>query len=185
MGDAVSEWDDDFDNDGQGQQQATKGGGMRAQLEEVLKQNRELRKQLDTANRQLRTATVADVLRAKGLKSKVAKLIPADVEPSEEAITKWLDEYGDVFGVENLKEPVVKEADAGTEAPKPAVEPNHDDDLSNAEYANQMRRMGQLTGQGQAPMKEADIMAKLADPNLDRKELLNLIAQHGGGYGTG
>lgn len=156
---------------------------MRAQLEAALKQNSELRKQLDTANKQLRAVTVADVLRAKGLKPKVAKLIPADVEPNEEAITKWLDEYGDVFGVENLKEPA-KEAE-GAQAPKPPVEPNHDDDLSNAEYANQMRRMGQLTGQGQAPMKESDVMAKLMDPNTDRKELLNLITQHGGGYGTG
>jgi hypothetical protein len=185
MGDEVSDWDDDdFDNDHQGQQQQpSKGGGMRAQLEEALKQNKELRKQLDTATKQLRSEAVARVIQGKGLKAKVAKLIPGDVEPNEEAITKWLDEWGDVFGVDNLKEPA-KEPE-GTPAPKPAVEPNHDDDLSNAAYADQMRRMGQLTGQGQAPMKESDVMAKLTDPNTDRKELLNLIAQHGGGYGTG
>lgn len=177
----MSDWDDD-DND-INQQQGNKGGqggGLRAQLEAALKANKELRGELDKTKAQLRTEAVARVVQAKGLKPKVSKLIPADVEPTEEAITKWLEEWGDVFGGESLKE-----TPAEPEKPKVAVEANADDDLNNAAYADRMRALGQATGQGAAPMKDEDLMRKLNDPGLERKDLMALIHAAGGGVGTG
>lgn len=67
---------------------------------------KDLRKQLNAAQKELkqfrtekRSTTVSDVLSKRGINPKVAALIPADVEPTQEAVTAWLDEFGDVFGV--------------------------------------------------------------------------------------
>lgn len=182
MGVHVSnQWDDDDLEDNS--QQQTPGKGLRQQLEAALKRNKELESKLAETTTQLRKEAVARVIQGKGLKAKVAKLIPNDVEPSEEAITKWLEEWGDVFGVDNLKE--TPPEDQGQQAPKPGAEPNPDDDLSNAAFADKLRAMGQVTGQATAPVKDEDVLRRLNDPNLDRKGLMELINAAGGGYGTG
>lgn len=73
---------------------------------------KDLRKQLNAAQKELkqfrtekRTSTVSDVLSKRGINPKVAALIPADVEPTQEAVTAWLDEFGDVFGVVQGEKP--------------------------------------------------------------------------------
>ena len=46
-----------------------------------------------------RTASIAEVLTEKGLPAKVANLLPSDLEPTPDAVSKWLEDYADVFGV--------------------------------------------------------------------------------------
>jgi hypothetical protein len=65
-------------------------------LEKRLK---ELEQEASTLKTQTRQRTVKDVLSAKGINPKVAAFIPQDIDVSEEAVSKWLEEYGDVFGV--------------------------------------------------------------------------------------
>lgn len=57
------------------------------------KQNAQLQEQLKTIQEESRTRTVQSLIKEKGLPEKVAKLVPADADPTE-----WLTEYGDVFG---------------------------------------------------------------------------------------
>jgi hypothetical protein len=65
-------------------------------LEKRLK---ELETEANTFKVQARQRTVKDVLSAKGINPKVAAFIPQDIDVTEEAVSAWLDEYGDVFGV--------------------------------------------------------------------------------------
>lgn len=169
------QWFDDDNDSNDGQQQ---GKGLRAQLEAALKKNRELEQKLQQSQKDLRREAVTRVIRDKGFKAKVAKLVPADVDPTDEAITKWLDEWGDVFGVDGLKEPEQQPAQRQT-VPDPA------DELSNAEYAQQLAAMGATTATAQAPVKDEDLMKRILDPNTDRKALMELINAHGGGVGVG
>ncbi len=171
-----NQWD--YDDDETEPQQQTQGKGLRQQLEAALKRNKELETQLTETKGQLRKEAVARVIQGKGYKAKVAKLIPGDVDPTDEAISKWLEEWGDVFGTDNLKETPV-------EPVKAAVEPNADDDLSNAAFADKLRAMGMVTGQAAAPVKDEDMLRKLQSPDLDRKSLIELINAAGGGYGSG
>ncbi len=53
---------------------------------------------------QTRQRTVKDVLQAKGLNPKIAALIPQDIEPTDDALVKWIEDYGDVFGVQTQTE---------------------------------------------------------------------------------
>jgi hypothetical protein len=64
------------------------------------KRAKELEQELSGLKTQTRQRTVKDVLQAKGLNPKIAVFIPQDVDTSEEAIAAWVDEYGDVFGVQ-------------------------------------------------------------------------------------
>jgi hypothetical protein len=48
---------------------------------------------------ELRSRSVKDVLEQKGVPSKLAKLIPSDIDTPEQ-IDAWLSEYADVFGVQ-------------------------------------------------------------------------------------
>lgn len=167
----------DYDDDETTQQQKQGGGGLRAQLEAALKKNKELETKLADTDAKLRKEAVNRIISSKGYKPKVAKLIPREVEPTDEAITKWLEDYADIFNLEK------KEEDEG-EKPAPA-EPNPADDAANADYARQLAAMGAATGSGMPPMKEADLMKQIMDPTMDRKKLQDLIAAHGGGFGVG
>lgn len=70
-------------------------------LEKRLKELEAEASNLKTAQRQ---RTVKDVLSAKGVNPKVAAFIPQDIEPTEDAVSNWLNEYGDVFGVQTQTE---------------------------------------------------------------------------------
>ncbi len=176
MGEQLStDWD--FDEDENSGQPQNKGGGLRAQLEQALKDNKELRGKLDAAEKNLRKEAVTRVISGKGYKPKLAKLIPADVEPTDEGITKWLDEYGDLFGVDNMKEQQEQQQQTDTASAE--------DDGANSEFAQQLAAMGRTTAGAQPPVKQEDILKRLQDPSLEKKALLEMIAAQGGGYGSG
>lgn len=73
---------------------------------------RKLRKELNAAKKALkekdsalaslmtetRSRTIKDVLSSAGANPKIAAFVPSDIEPSEQAVSAWLMEYGDVFG---------------------------------------------------------------------------------------
>jgi hypothetical protein len=89
-------WDEDEDVD---------SGQDSRQFKELRKADRskaarikELEEALTSMSKQVRDRSVKDVLQSRGLNPKIASFIPESVENSEEAIAKWVDEYGDVFG---------------------------------------------------------------------------------------
>lgn len=63
------------------------------------KQLKELQAELEGLRKFQREATVSKVLQEKGINPKIAALIPAELEPTQEALNSWLEQYGDVFGV--------------------------------------------------------------------------------------
>jgi hypothetical protein len=81
---------------------AEEGGDVVKQLRKVNrtleKRLKELEAEANNLKTQTRQRTVKDVLTAKGINPKIAAFIPQDIE-GEEAISGWLNEYGDVFGV--------------------------------------------------------------------------------------
>src|SRR5258706_6661091 len=156
MGVQVSnEWDDPDDgNDGQQNQNQNQnqnqGNGLRKQLEAAIAANKAQTVELNKLKAEARTSAVAKVLEAKKVNAKVAKLVPADVEPTTEAVEKWLDEFGDVFGIK-AEEPEGENA----------TPPDPDADAAAQAYIAAMRQMGTLTTGALTPSKEADLLAKI------------------------
>lgn len=126
--------DDDFTDSGQ--DAITQLRKVNKTLE---KRAKELEQELNNLQKQNRQRTVKDVLEAKGVNPKIATFIPADIDTSEEGITAWLTEYGDVFGVES----------AGQEAKAPAQ------DLTA------QHRITNVVSTGQAPDIDEDALAKI------------------------
>ena len=117
----------------------------------------DLKSQFETLNKQQRERTIKDVLEARGVNKKISAFIPQDLDPTEESLSKWLDDYGDVFGLET------------TESNQPVV-----DQATQDAY----QKMNKLTGQGITPDSGDDIYRKLMNAN-SKEELDDIIRQSG------
>jgi hypothetical protein len=105
------------------------------------KRAKELEQELSGLKTQTRQRTVKDVLQAKGLNPKIAAFIPQDIDTSEEAINQWVNEYGDVFGIQTPSEekPVQKSPEVLAQA-----------------------RINNMVATGTAPDIDEDAFAKIA-----------------------
>jgi hypothetical protein len=117
----------------------------------------DLKSQFETLNKQQRERTIKDVLEARGVNKKISAFIPQDLDPTEESLSKWLDDYGDVFGLET------------TESNQPVV-----DQATQDAY----QKMNRVTGQGITPDSGDDIYRKLMSAN-SKEELDDIIRQSG------
>jgi hypothetical protein len=122
------------------------------------KELQELRSQFESLNKSQRERAIKDALAARGVNSKIASFIPQDIDPTEESVSKWLEEYADVFGIETSQTqatPNVNPADA-------------------AAY----KRMTNSADSGTSPEHNGDIMQKLMNAN-SKEELDDLIRLSG------
>jgi hypothetical protein len=144
--------DDDFTQES--------GNDLVKQLRKAAKQKdkelAELRAQFEGVSKAQRERNIKDVLESRGVNSKIAKFIPSDLDPTEESLSKWLDDNGDVFGF-------------STESNQPVVDP-----AQAAAY----KKMNNVTEQGLTPDATDDIMRRLMSAN-SKEELDEVIRQSG------
>jgi hypothetical protein len=164
-------WNDPaFDEDETGENE-NGPKALRARLKALEKENRELKESNTTLTKQVRTRSVGDLVKAKGYNPKVAALIPSDVDVSEDAITKWLDEYADVFSLkktEEVKTPAVEAEDDSSD--EGVVE----DEVQAAMNAINNASHGALT-----PTRQADLLRQINDPNLTQDAFMDLLRKNG------
>jgi len=117
----------------------------------------ELRSQFDSLSKGQRERAIKDALAARGVNGKIAAFIPQDIDPTEESVSKWLEDYADVFGIEvsQTQTPNVNPADA-------------------AAY----KRMTNSADSGASPEHNGDIMQKLMNAN-SKEELDDVIRLSG------
>jgi len=130
---------------------------LRKQLKAKEKEMSEFKTQFDNLSKAQRERAVKDVLEARGVNGKVAKFIPQDLDPTEESLSKWLEDNADVFGfqVEDKQTPAVDPA-----------------------TANAYKKMNSAVDQGLTPDSSDDIMRKLLSAN-SREELDEVIRNSG------
>ena len=129
---------------------------LRKAAKQKDKELAELKAQFETLNKQSRERSIRDVLESRGVNGKVAKFIPQDLDPTEESLSKWLEDNADVFGFQvEDKQPVVDPAQA-------------------AAY----KKMNNAVDQGLTPDSTDDIMRKLLSAN-SREELDEVIRNSG------
>ena len=117
----------------------------------------ELRAQFESLSKGQRERAIKDALAARGVNSKIASFIPQDIDPTEESVSKWLEDYADVFGIETsqTQTPNVNPADA-------------------AAY----KRMTNSADSGASPEHNGDIIQKLMNAN-SKEELDDVIRLSG------
>ena len=100
--------DDDLDNESETQMD---GSDLLKKLRKAKradeKRIKELTEQLETFSKAQRESTVKSVLEKKGVNQKAARLVLKDLDGdfSEEAVSNWLDENADLFGIEVSQKP--------------------------------------------------------------------------------
>jgi len=121
------------------------------------KELNELRAQFESLSKGQRERAIKDALAARGVNGKIAAFIPQDIDPTEESVSKWLEDYADVFGIEvsQTQTPNVNPADA-------------------AAY----KRMTNSADSGTSPEHNGDIMQKLMNAN-SKEELDEVIRLSG------
>jgi hypothetical protein len=109
-------------------------------LRKALKVEQRKNKELETSYSEITKAQkeriLKDVLTSKGVSPKIAQFIPADIEASEDAISAWLDNNGDVFGYTPSDKSKVNQEDISSMKKMDAVltgaeTPIASDDLQN------------------------------------------------------
>ena len=130
---------------------------LRKAAKQKDKELAELRSQFESLNKQSRERAIKDVLESRGVNGKVAKFIPQDLDPTEESLSKWLEDNADVFGfqVEDKSQPAVDPAQA-------------------AAY----KKMNQSVDSGISPESNEDVMRKLLSAN-SKEELDEIIRNSG------
>lgn len=146
--------DDDFDTD--------TSNDLVKQLRKANKQKEkelaELKAQFENLSKAQRERAIKDALASRGVNTKIASFIPQDIDPTEESVSKWLENYADVFGFQVPETPQ-----------KPNVDP-----AQAAAY----QKMAGAVESGQAPIAADDIMRRLMNAN-SREELDEVIRSSG------
>ena len=117
----------------------------------------DLKAQFEGVSKAQRERSIKDVLESRGVNSKIAKFIPSDLDPTEESLSKWLDDNGDVFGFQ------------AAESNQSVVDP-----AQAAAY----KKMNGITEQGLTPDSSEDLMRKLMSAN-SKEDLDEIIRQSG------
>lgn len=148
-------WDDEEDED-------TPTGAFESdtdlvkKLRKALKAEQRKNKDLETSYGELTKAQkeriLKDVLSSKGVNLKIAQFIPSDIEASEDAISNWLDNNGDVFGY--------------TPTPKPAVNQN---DIAA------MQKMDTVLTGAETPAASDDFANRIANASSE-EEILSILS---------
>ena len=129
---------------------------LRKQLKAKEKEMAEFKSQFESLSKAQRERAVKDVLEARGVNGKVAKFIPQDLDPTEESLSKWLEDNADVFGFQ-------------VEDKQPVVDPA---------TANAYKKMNNAVDQGLTPDSTDDIMRKLLSAG-SKEELDDIIKNSG------
>ena len=146
--------DDDFTTD-------DSSNDLVKQLRKASKQKdkelNELKAQFESLNKAQRERAIKDALASRGVNSKIASFIPQDIDPTEESVSKWLEDYADVFGIETGQTQTHN------------VNPND---------AAAYKRMTNSADSGVSPEHNGDIMQKLMNAN-SKEELDEVIRLSG------
>jgi len=138
------------------------GGDLVKQLRKATKQKdkelAELKAQYENLAKANRDRAIKDALSSRGVNTKIASFIPQDIDPTEESVSKWLEDYSDVFGYQQ----------AETQA-TPNVDPAQ---------AKAYQRMTNAVETGATPEFQADIHRRLMNAN-SKEELDEIIRSSG------
>lgn len=144
------DYEDDYE-----EQDSNGPAELRKALKKAQKEREALEAELNQIRKDLKSRTVKEVLESKGVPTKLAKLIPSDVD-SPEQIDAWLSEYSDVFGLQ-------------AQSQEEPAQPNVDEETIKAS-----QRINQTTSTAQTPSGDDSVHQKLLAAG-SREELDQMI----------
>lgn len=130
---------------------------LRKAAKQKDKELAELRDKFEGLSKAQRERSIKDALERRGVNQKISAFIPQDIDPTEESVSKWLEDYADVFGI-----------DLGQ---------NQTANVDPADIAAYKKMTGTADA-GLSPERGADVMSRLMNAN-SKEELDDIIRQSG------
>ena len=130
---------------------------LRKAAKQKDKELAELRDKFDGLSKAQRERTIKDALERRGVNQKISAFIPQDIDPTEESVSKWLEDYADVFGIE--------------------LGQNQTTNVDPADIAAYKKMTGSADA-GLSPERGADVMSRLMNAS-NKEELDDIIRQSG------
>jgi hypothetical protein len=150
-----NEWYDDDDDFLEEEDQTGGLQNLRKADRAKSKRIKELEGELESLRNFQRQSVVSSVLNERGVNPKIATFIPLDVANDPESIGQWLDEHGEVFGVQQrVQQPMVDQENLST-----------------------LRQIDAVTGSALSPDDVNDMFSRLNNAQ-SAEELMEMI------YGT-
>ena len=118
----------------------------------------ELKAEFENLSKAQRERAIKDALASRGVNQKISSFIPQDIDPTEESVSRWLEDNADVFGIS---------------VPSNQATPNID-----PAQAKQYQKMTKTVDAGSSPDGADDLMRRLLNANT-REELDEVIRQSG------
>jgi hypothetical protein len=125
---------------------------LRKALKVEQRKNKELETSYSEITKTQKERILKDVLASKGVSPKIAQFIPTDIEASEDAISAWLDNNGDVFGY--------------TPSEKQKV---------NQEDISSMKKMDAVLTGAETPISSDDIQNRIANAQSE-DEIISILS---------
>lgn len=125
---------------------------FRKQIKAEKKARLEAESKLAELSKGQKERAIKDVLTSKGVRQSIAKYIPADLEPTEQAIESWLADNAEDFGLQFEQKPPINSADV-----------------------NALRQMDRTIDGASAPASEQDLMARMLAHDGDEDDFLSMI----------
>ena len=124
---------------------------LRKALKVEQKRNKDLESSLGELTKSQRERVLKDVFASRGVNPKVATFIPNDLDASEEAISGWLEQNADVFGIQLQPKKEIDSKDVAS-----------------------LRQMDNVTTGALSPDKSEDMSIRIQSAE-SAEEILNLI----------
>lgn len=107
MSNNYQDWEDEdfgFEEEDEQPRSANYGNDLVKKLRRQVRQLEKTLKDKEAETVELRSTQRSSVIKSllaeRGLNEKVARFVPDDIEPTADALSDWINEYGDVFGLE-------------------------------------------------------------------------------------
>lgn len=123
---------------------------LRKALKAEQRRAKELESNLGELSKAQKERILKDVFTSRGVNAKIAAFVPNDIEASEEAISAWIDQYADVFGIQQ-------------DAPK----------VSQEDIAS-MQKMNNVLTNAEAPGASDDLANRIANASSE-EEILTIL----------
>lgn len=124
---------------------------LRKALKAEQRRAKELESNLGELSKAQKERVLKDVFASRGVNAKIAAFVPNDIEASEEAISAWIDQYADVFGIQQ-------------DVPK----------VSQEDIAS-MQKMNNVLTNAEAPGYSDDIANRIANASSE-EEILTILS---------
>ena len=147
-----NEWYEDDDDFLEEEDQTSGLQNLRKADRAKSKRIKELETELESLRNFQRQSVVSSVLNERGVNPKIATFIPSDVANDPESISKWLDEHGEIFG----------------------VQPQVQQSMVDQENLSTLRQIDAVTGSALSPDDVNDMFSRLNNAQ-SAEELMEMI----------